>query len=408
MPAHPEHQMTTPTDAILEYVQTEIGAVRDVGSQHSAAIKRLEAGFESLNTFLRETLPQRPQTPAPMQETPSEPREEDPSTPAVADAPLEKPPPKSIPLKVALPEPFNRDREKGQAFLNSCELYFRLQAGAFPDDQVRIHWVLMQMKSGRAAIFADRVIRHEAHEGQEICFADWKGFVTEFKMQFCPLYENVTAITKLEGTRYFQGHRALEDYIDEVQTLLDKSGYVDPLTHVVKFRRGLDPTLQSQIAEITMGRPGDNDLEGWKFAARRIDQNRQANEAFRATNPGRASTTAAVAPKPAPKPFHTTRVTETPSASTSMSTTRAPTAPAPIRPQFAHLKPSPGNPIPMDVDAGRRQWVRGLNAEDRSAFIELLMAAEDTADLEAKSLTDTSMEPPSVVEEVQDFRNGEL
>ena len=39
---------------------------------------------------------------------------------------------------------------------------------------------------------------------------------------------------------YFQGKRTVDHYLDQFRDLIYDSGYTDPKTIVVKFRRGLD------------------------------------------------------------------------------------------------------------------------------------------------------------------------
>ena len=63
--------------------------------------------------------------------------------------------------KAAIPESFNRDQKKGQAFLTSCQLYMNLQQTEFTDEQDQIQWVLSYMKSGHAATFMQRTLRKE-------------------------------------------------------------------------------------------------------------------------------------------------------------------------------------------------------------------------------------------------------
>jgi hypothetical protein len=58
-------------------------------------------------------------------------------------------------------------------------------------------------------------------------------------------------------------------------------GDTDPIAIVLKFRRGLNATMQDKIAESGTDRPRDNDHQGWYVAARRFDLNQLANEAFR-------------------------------------------------------------------------------------------------------------------------------
>src|SRR6266516_6706273 len=64
-------------------------------------------------------------------------------------------------LKPAPPSDFDRDHTKGQAFLNSCELYIRLAPDHFPDELSKVYWALTYMKSGRAYAFADCAIHYE-------------------------------------------------------------------------------------------------------------------------------------------------------------------------------------------------------------------------------------------------------
>jgi hypothetical protein len=103
---------------------------------------------------------------------------------------------------------------------------------------------------------------------------------------------------RLEGTRYFQGRKSVKDYVDEFEELVDTSEYTDDLAIVMKFRRGLDSEIQNKIAELRVDRPDDNDLKGWFEAAKRLDCNRLANEAFNGTTTRRstANVTAAQGP----------------------------------------------------------------------------------------------------------------
>jgi hypothetical protein len=114
----------------------------------------------------------------------------------------------------------------------------------------------------------------------KMCFASWDEFRDEFMAAFCPENEATTALMRLELDRYFQGKRNVEVYIDEFKDLVDLSGYTDPIAIVLKFRRGLNPTTQDRITEAGTDRPQDRDFEGWFKAARHLDLNRFANEAF--------------------------------------------------------------------------------------------------------------------------------
>jgi hypothetical protein len=114
----------------------------------------------------------------------------------------------------------------------------------------------------------------------KMCFASWDEFREEFTAAFCPENKATTALMRLELDQYFQGKRNVEAYIDKFKDLVDLSRYMDPIAIVLKFRHGLNPTIQDRIAELGTDRPQDRDFDGWFKAAHRLDLNRLANEAF--------------------------------------------------------------------------------------------------------------------------------
>ena len=73
----------------------------------------------------------------------------------------------------------------------------------------------------------------------------------------------------------------MDDYLDKFVELIAEAGYIDPKIVVVKFRKGLDPKIQNTIATMAYGHPSNSSLENWYEAAKNIDQNRAANEAFK-------------------------------------------------------------------------------------------------------------------------------
>jgi hypothetical protein len=182
-------------------------------------------------------------------------------------------------IKPASPDNFDGDRSKGHTFLTSCELYLSLTGLDYPDEQAHIHWALLFFKSGRAATFAEQTVRQEMRTGV-MAFADWTDFTSEFMSTFCPENEATSVLMRLESDRYFQGQQTVEAYIDEFKDLVDMSGYTDLIAIVLKFRRGLNVTMQDKIAESGTDRPQDNDHHSWYAAARQFDLNRLANEAF--------------------------------------------------------------------------------------------------------------------------------
>ena len=44
-----------------------------------------------------------------------------------------------VKIKPATPVDFDRDCEKGQGFLNSCNIYFVICGDLFPNEQAQIH-----------------------------------------------------------------------------------------------------------------------------------------------------------------------------------------------------------------------------------------------------------------------------
>jgi hypothetical protein len=194
------------------------------------------------------------------------------------------------------------------------------------------------MKSGRAALFADRVIRfQDKHE--ELRFNTWSEFRQCFIAEFCPKNEAQIALTKLETTTYHQNRKSVDEYVDEFRELIEQAGYTEGLAIVIKFRRGLNRKIQDTIANLPIGRPGDNDPDAWYEAAVQADENRQTNELFH----GGTST-----PTPTPKSSGNVFTTSNKAGSTSHWTPRAPS--------FSPARPPPTqNPMPMEIDAMKKK-----------------------------------------------------
>ena len=72
-----------------------------------------------------------------------------------------QPTPIGQPLPPALPNEYDRDQSKGQAFLTSCQTYIRLCSDSFHSKQTKITWALSYMKSGRAAKWAEQIFHWE-------------------------------------------------------------------------------------------------------------------------------------------------------------------------------------------------------------------------------------------------------
>jgi hypothetical protein len=286
----------------------------------------------------------------------------------------------------ALPNEFDGDRSRGQAFLRSCQTYILLCPESFSDDQTKIVWALSYMKSGRAAKWAARVFRWEEENSGNTKFLDWDDFRSEFRKEFCPANSEAAAINKLESTAYYQRTRSVDDYLDEFLDLIAESGYADSKTLVVKFRRGLDPQIQNAVATMTSGRPSDTAPSAWYDAARNIDQNRASNEAFRSAHR-------------APAPFSNPLRAHPPFSA-------PPLPPTTTRPFTAQTRPTPSYPVPMEVDRNRsrappsvtcfrcrkpghmtpdcplRFDIRALSTDELSAELEARLAKQDAVPVE--------------------------
>jgi hypothetical protein len=318
-------------------------------------------------------------------------------------------------VKPGVPSHFDGDRAQGYAFLTSCELYISLTQSDFIDEQVRIHWALSYFKGGGVASFAEHILSQELRSGK-MCFASWREFTEEFVATFCPENKVTTALMRLESDWYFQAKRNVEAYIDEFKDLVDLSGYTDPIAIVLKFRRGLNPKTQDRIAESGTDRPSNMDFDGWFKAARRLDLNRLANEAFHLASrhpPTHSAPTPTTYSTPPRAPFLFIR-------------SHPPTAATPAA-MHASLRALPPG-IPMDIDHTRtfkplvqtcyrcgqtghmskecdlRHYVGHMTLDEEDSFIQRIMANCDAAMAAvADSMTYTATSEGTLVErEVDD------
>jgi hypothetical protein len=254
-------------------------------------------------------------------------------TPLATGAPATNPPPPTEHrnrIKPSPPTEFNGDRAKAKAFWNSVELYMRLAPQQFESESAKIAWVFSFMKSGRAALFVDRVLRHEARTGSPR-ITSFAGLKLIFIDEFFPKNESHRALMTLETTNYYQGKRTMDEYVDSFKDLIDLAGYTEGVAIVMKFRRGLRRDIQDQIAQLANGRPADNNIHAWYNAALNCAENIESNTIFHGIS--RAPTTLTHLRAPIPM---------------------APTPIPPPRPTFAPSRPTQ-NPVPMEIDAVKKK-----------------------------------------------------
>lgn len=293
-------------------------------------------------------------------------------------SPLSSEPLHSSRLKPATPSDFSGDRTKGRAFLNTCNTYLRLCPQEFASDQEKILWVLSFMKDGRAARWADQIFRWEEKNEEMTRFLDWKDFLEEFQSHFLPVSSEAAAINRLEGIEYFQRNRSVEDYLDEFLELISDSGYEDKKTIVIKFRRGLRPTIQTAVATMTANRPSDNSPEAWYKAAQLVDQSRAANEAFQALGRSQPRSSAPLLRSSAPPPTPVSLPTSSIAAPMDVDLTRKP---SPLPPVCFRCK-KPGH---IKANCPLRYDVRFLDTEEKEELIQQFLAEKDAAEAQEES-----------------------
>ena len=301
--------------------------------------------------------------------------------------------------KPATPNDFSGDRTKGRAFINSCELYMALAPHQFADDNAKIMWAFSFMKTDRASRFVARHMRNYQTVGG-LSYATWNKFVAEFITEFCPKNELLTSRTDLETSKYFQGSRNVDEYVDEFRELIDRARYFEGAHIVMKFRQGLNPRIQDYVACLTSGRPSDDDPKSWYAAAILCDENRIANEAFKASS--------RLTPHVETPPSNGGLFRRPPTWQTNTPLTTSRTAIPPSR--FALPIATPSNPSLHSTpttqnttntattvcyrcgqaghsqrDCPRRFDIRYMDIEERRSFAEDEFAALDVAEMEAKS-----------------------
>jgi hypothetical protein len=109
---------------------------------------------------------------------------------------------------------------KRWTFLNSCKLYVALALHQFVNDNAKIMWAFLFMKSGHAAQFVDQHMRSCQNVGL-ISYKTWGEFIEDFVAEFCLKNKVQMLRTKLETSRFFQNRRTVNKYIDDFKELVN-------------------------------------------------------------------------------------------------------------------------------------------------------------------------------------------
>ena len=81
------------------------------------------------------------------------------------------------------------------------------------------------------------------------------------------------ALTWLEGMGWYQGKDPVEEYINHFVELVDLAEYHDSKMVVIKFWKGLEPGIQTKVAQLGNGILDFDNPEGWYEAAWKVAQN---------------------------------------------------------------------------------------------------------------------------------------
>jgi hypothetical protein len=124
----------------------------------------------------------------------------------------------------------------------------------------------------------------------------WQEFVQEFISEFCPKNEVQMPRIDLKTSKYFQGSRTVDEYVDEFHRMIAHACYMEGFHIMLKFWQGLNPKIQHYVACLTSGRPSDKNPHEWYVAAILCDENCITNKAFKtssciATHPEMSSLT---------------------------------------------------------------------------------------------------------------------
>jgi hypothetical protein len=95
----------------------------------------------------------------------------------------------------------------------------------------------------------------------------WCEFVQEFISKFCLKNKIQTAQTDLKTSRYFQGSRTIDEYVDEFHEMIMQARYLEGSHIALKFQQGLNPKIQDYVTCLTEGRPLDKNPHEWYAAA---------------------------------------------------------------------------------------------------------------------------------------------
>ena len=156
---------STSEDHCLEELESLVAALRIRLNSQQKHNEKIELQQEGISEQLKSISAALASAPPPISEAPTpegstNPRAQPllPSThPIMVSAMVAQPL-----IKAATPADFNGECDRGKAFMATCRTHICLNPGAFADDDTKIIWAMLYMKSGRASQWAQRELATEA------------------------------------------------------------------------------------------------------------------------------------------------------------------------------------------------------------------------------------------------------
>ena len=257
-----------------------------------------------------------------------------PVDPAPAVGPVE-PPTQTVPrphvakLKMAIPDFFDGNLAKSEAFINSCELYFYGKVDICDSDKVC--FALSYMKGGTAGQWSKRKIK-EYSKIRGGAGPTWKEFFKDFCDSFYDPDQEGTAVHKLKELK--QGNSTCDEYVSNFKELMDFTGFNDAALKS-EFEHGLSSTLVDKIYTL---QHHPKNLKEWMEAALKMDRLARKKEQRHKHSTQKYSTQPRL-------PSHT---------STPANATIPKPPPPQTRPPPPQYKPPTSEVVPMEIDNNRR------------------------------------------------------
>ena len=234
---------------------------------------------------------------------------------------------------------FSGKMADAESFENSCKLYIGGRAAEFPNDLVKVFWILSFLQTGLAAEWRDNIIK--AMNSTEKPFDNSDEFWDVFRQSFGDPDVQSTKVLKIRTIE--QGTLTADEHVQAFMKVAHGSGYTGtPL--IQEFKRSLNKALRDKLNNAE--RPPVT-IKEWYDRARIVDRQwRQAKAEERlysgTYHPKRSQDTASTSQVQGNRNFVWNRTTP------QQAQAQAPPRPAPANP------PPVRDPNAMDVDRNQR------------------------------------------------------